>query len=350
MHIRWRTHHVDHEDGGMMANENGSYRNEAADASAASIASKKKALGSGDLGIFYSAETRADICFQPMNTIPEKPTENVTGSPAAPFVRIPGNPASGLIVLCDHASNRVPKYLGKLGLPPGEFSRHIAYDPGSAWVSRALAAKLAAPAVLSNFSRLVIDPNRGEDDPTLVMRLSDGAVVPGNIHVDAIERRQRVERYYAPYHGAVAAAIDESMEAGTVPALISIHSFTPVWRGRVRPWHAGVLWDSDPRLPEPLIAGLEADSALVVGDNEPYSGALTNDTLYRHGTRRGLAHALIEIRQDLIADEIGAIEWADRLSEIIGSLNGRQEIHEIRHFGSRTGPVDPIAAQSQSNR
>jgi predicted N-formylglutamate amidohydrolase len=285
-----------------------------------------------------------------MSTISHEPNENGTGSPAPPFYRVSGDPSCGLIVLCDHASNTVAAEFDKLGLPPSEFNRHIAYDPGAARVTEALAAKLAAPAVLSNFSRLVIDPNRGEDDPTLVMRLSDGAVVPGNIHVDAIERARRIERYHAPYHGAVAAAIDESMEAGAVPALISVHSYTPVWRGRARPWHAGILWDSDPRLPEPLIAGLATDSALVIGDNEPYSGALANDTLYRHGTRRGLAHALIEIRQDLIADEVGAIEWADRLAEIIGRLNGRQEIHEIRHFGSRTGPVDPIAAQSQSNR
>ena len=172
-------------------------------------------------------------------------------------------------------------------------------------MTRALARRLGAPAVLSTFSRLLIDANRGEDDPTLIMRLSDGAIVPGNAAVDAAERARRIARFHAPYHAAIDAAIERAIAAGSPPALVSIHSFTPVWRGHARPWHAGVLWDGDPRFAVPLIEALRADPALVVGDNEPYSGALANDTMYRHGTERGLAHALVEIRQDLIADEAG---------------------------------------------
>jgi predicted N-formylglutamate amidohydrolase len=195
---------------------------------------------------------------------------------------------------------------------------------------------------MSTFSRLLIDANRGEDDPTLIMRLSDGVVVPGNADVDDTERAHRIGRFHAPYHASITTAIDESFASGAVPALVSIHSFTPVWRGRPRRWHVGMLWDKDPRLAQPLIAALALDGELVVGDNEPYSGALANDTLYRHGTKRGLAHALIEIRQDLITDEAGAVAWADRLAAILLRLNQGQEIHEIRHYGSLTGPVDPM--------
>jgi predicted N-formylglutamate amidohydrolase len=136
--------------------------------------------------------------------------------------------------------------------------------------------------------------------------------------------------------------IDRSLIAGTVPAIISIHSFTPAWRGRPRPWQVGILWDRDPRLAVPMLAMLSADPALTVGDNEPYAGALANDALYRHGTRRGLAHVLIEIRQDLIAGEAGAIEWIERLAPILDALNHADDVHQVKYHGSKTGPVCPI--------
>jgi predicted N-formylglutamate amidohydrolase len=286
----------------------------------------------------------------PMSMVADRSPELGDRGGEAPFVRIAGDPAAGLIILCDHAANRVPEDYGDLGLGPEEFRRHIAYDPGAAAVTSGLARQLGVPAVLSTFSRLLIDANRGEDDPTLIMRLSDGAVVPGNAGVDAAERERRIARFYAPYHAAITAAIDACLERGAVPALVSIHSFTPVWRGRKRSWHAGVLWDRDPRLAEPLIAALAADPNLVVGDNEPYSGALANDTLYRHGTRRGLAHALIEIRQDLIADEAGAHAWSERLAAVVADLNRRDEIHKVRHYGSLSGPVDPISWDGMPER
>ncbi len=254
----------------------------------------------------------------------------------APLALVEGDPACGLLLVCDHAANRLPPEYGGLGLPAGEFSRHIAYDPGAAAVTRALAARLGAPAVLSTFSRLLIDANRGADDPTLIMRLSDGAVVPGNVAVDATERARRIARFHAPYHAAIDAALTRAIATGRIPAIVSMHSFTPVWRGNTRPWHAGILWDRDPRLAMPLIEALRADPMLVVGDNEPYAGALFNDTMHRHGTERGLAHALIEIRQDLIADEAGAGAWAGRLAGILANLNRDPEIHTVRHYGSLT--------------
>ena len=257
----------------------------------------------------------------------------------APVDLIEGDAGGGLVIVCDHADNRLPAEYGDLGLPAAEFTRHIAYDPGAAAVARDLAERLGAPAVLSTFSRLLIDANRGEDDPTLIMRLSDGTVVPGNAAVDAAERARRIARYHAPFHHAIDAAIGKADAAGRTPALVSIHSFTPVWRGVLRPWHAGILWDADPRLAEPLVAALRADATLVVGDNEPYSGVLAEGTMHRHGTKRGLAHALIEIRQDLIGGENEVAAWAERLAAILKRLNNRPELHEIRQFGTRAGEV-----------
>ena len=255
----------------------------------------------------------------------------------APFTLVEGDAASGLLLVCDHAENRLPPEYGDLGLPAAEFQRHIAYDPGAAELTRRLAAMLEAPAVLSTFSRLLIDANRGEDDPTLIMRLSDGAIVPGNTEADDAERARRIARFHAPYHDAITAAIDRAIDAGHVPMVFSVHSFTPVWRGARRPWHAGVLWDLDPRFAVPLIEALRADPALVVGDNEPYAGALANDTMNRHATLRGLAHALIEVRQDLIADDRGVAGWCERLASILSAINAQPDVHEVRRFGSKSG-------------
>jgi predicted N-formylglutamate amidohydrolase len=260
-----------------------------------------------------------------------------------PFELVDGDPAAGVLILCDHADNRLPAEYGDLGLSAAEFRRHIAYDPGAAAVTRSLARRLGVPAVLSTFSRLLIDPNRGEDDPTLIMRLSDGAVVPGNAAVDASERARRIVRFHAPYHAAIDAAIERALAGDMAPIVVSVHSFTPVWRGALRPWHAGVLWDRDPRIALPLIAALREAGDLVVGDNEPYAGALANDCMYRHASRRGLAHGLVEIRQDLIGEAAGAEAWAERLARIVSDLNRLAGVHAIRRYGSNAGGLDDDA-------
>jgi len=252
---------------------------------------------------------------------------------------VPGDPSAGLILVVDHASNRVPPDLADLGLPKSEFGRHIAYDIGAEALARALARRLGVPAVLSRFSRLVIDPNRDDDDPTLVMRLSDGAVVPGNAAIDAAGVEARLARFWRPYDRAIRRTIDAGFAAGRAPMLLSIHSFTPVWRGWPRPWHCGVLWDADPRLAQFLLERLRADPGSTIGDNEPYDGALQGDTMYRHGTRRGLAHALLEVRQDLIADKGGVLAWSERLTPMLIEAMHRGEFAEPRLHGSRTGPV-----------
>jgi predicted N-formylglutamate amidohydrolase len=250
------------------------------------------------------------------------------------YEAIEGDLASGLLILVDHASNQIPPEYQDLGLPRVELERHIAYDIGAGPLARNLAERFAAPALLSTFSRLLIDPNRGADDPTLVMRLSDGVVVPGNATIDAAEIARRLARFYAPYHAAAAVLIDAMLATGNPPAILAIHSFTPIWKGTRRPWHAGILWDKDPRFAIPLMQGLGAEKGLRIGDNEPYSGALKNDTMYRHSTARGLAHALLEVRNDLISDPAGVLEWADRLEPVLRTVLQQRDLHVVRRHGS----------------
>lgn len=268
------------------------------------------------------------------------PAFAVAAADAAAFMRIPGSLQTGIVLLCDHAENALPDGYGTLGLAPDELARHIAYDIGARGVTERLAARLGAPAVMTRFSRLLIDCNRGEDDPTLIMRLSDGAIVPGNRTLSAEERQERIARYYRPYHTAIAEVVDLALARGVTPILLSVHSFTNVWRGASRPWHAAVLWDKDPRLARPLLATLRDDPALVVGDNEPYAGHLRGDCLWRHGTSRGIPHALLEIRQDLISSEGGQAEWAERVAQamerILAGKSADADFRAITYFGSQT--------------
>jgi predicted N-formylglutamate amidohydrolase len=152
------------------------------------------------------------------------------------------------------------------------------------------------------------------------MRLSDGAVIPGNKRLDDRERERRRRLYYDPYHCAIDGIIDQCLASGTPPMLLSIHSFTESWKEKPRPWHVGVLWDRDQRLAKPLLEGFYADGDLIVGDNEPYSGQLVGDCLWQHATCRGLINALIEIRQDLIRDAMGQEAWAQRLTRLVDRI------------------------------
>lgn len=267
-------------------------------------------------------------------------TSQVDNPTSEAYERLSGALSARVIVLCDHAANALPGSYGTLGLPEAELERHIGYDIGARGVTERLAAALGAPAVLSRYSRLLIDCNRGADDPTLIMRVSDGAIVPGNRTLTAEERALRIERFYRPYHTAVDALIDEALANDIVPVLVSMHSFTPVWRGNARPWHAAILWDKDPRIALPLLAALRADPALVVGDNEPYHGALRGDCMWQHGTSRGLPHVLVEIRQDLISSPEGQAAWAERLAlalrSILANPAAEPDLKAIRLFGSHT--------------
>ena len=277
-----------------------------------------------------------------LHTMPN--TGTAVSLPAeVPYTILPGSLGRGILLLCDHADNAFPPGYGTLGLPAAQLQRHIAYDPGAAGITQHMSRILGAPAVLTRYSRLLIDPNRGEDDPTLIMRLSDGAIVPGNALLTPEERKKRIAAYYRPYHDAIDELLDAMVATGRPPVIFSIHSFTENWRGWMRPWHAGVLWDRDPRLALPLIDALKEDRELVVGDNEPYAGALRGDCIHQHATVRGLANALIEVRQDLIRDAAGQEEWGAKLAKILADIldkpNADATFHTIRHFGSRTDPA-----------
>jgi predicted N-formylglutamate amidohydrolase len=264
-------------------------------------------------------------------------------SPFQAFELLPGSQGQRLILFCDHARNKLPPSYGDLGLSRESLQRHIAYDIGAEAVTRRLAALTGAGAALAGFSRLLIDPNRGEDDPTLVMRISDGAIVPGNARIDATEISRRVETYWRPYRRACASLIDRARAGGLIPALVGVHSFTPCMRGVVRPWHVGVLWDRDDRLAAPLIEALRAENLgakkLVVGDNEPYDGALVGDSMYELSTQRGLPGVLIEIRQDLLATQEKCDAWAELLARVLPPILLREDMRREEFFGSRADVV-----------
>ncbi|MGB4827066.1 MAG: N-formylglutamate amidohydrolase [Paracoccaceae bacterium] len=224
------------------------------------------------------------------------------------------------LVTCDHASNHVPPWVagGDLGLPPADMARHIAWDVGAAGLTRALAQRLDSPALLSDFSRLVIDPNRGEDDPTLVMRLYDGTIIPANRALIQAEIDERLTRLYRPYHAAYACLAARRPDT----VILAIHSFTPGLKNRPpRPWHVGVLHSHrDSRLSLPLIARLQAEPDLCIGDNEPYSGHLPGDAIDRHALATGRHNTLIELRHDLITTADRQDHWADRLAPILAEV------------------------------
>lgn len=264
--------------------------------------------------------------------------ENSRSSTFKPFEYVAGDRTHGLLLVCDHARRDIPAIYESLGLPEVQLERHIAYDIGVRAVTWGLARALNVPAVLSTFSRLLIDPNRGADDPTLVMRLSDGALIPGNARIDSEEIEKRRQTYYEPYHRRVNAELQaiEGLREGRAATIFSIHSFTPIWRGIRRPWQAAVLWDSDPRFAKPLIDALCRDTSLTVGDNEPYDGALLNDCMFRHGTSKGRAHALLELRQDLISHQRGIDEWVARLAPILENGIKNPSLDEHLYYPSRT--------------
>jgi predicted N-formylglutamate amidohydrolase len=262
-------------------------------------------------------------------------TPGIAGEEESSYCVLPGRTDRGLILLCDHAGNALPPGYGTLGLPPEQLKRHIAYDIGAAAIVRSLAAALGVPAVLTRYSRLLIDPNRGRDDPTLIMRLSDGAVVPGNRKLDAAERAKRLTQYYEPYHRAVDAAVDRFLQCGVDPLLLSIHSFTESWKELARPWHVGVLWGDDARLARPLLEAFYAEGDLIVGENEPYAGQLEGDCLWQHGARRGLANAIVEIRQDLIRDATGQAAWSERMYRVVERI-----LRDAPHVAPRADRVE----------
>jgi predicted N-formylglutamate amidohydrolase len=236
-----------------------------------------------------------------------------------------------VILTCDHASDRIPRRLGTLGVSAADRKRHVAWDIGAEAVARRLSEFLDAPLILCGYSRLVVDCNRPLDQAEAFVTQSEDVRVPGNEALDEAERTGRAEAFYWPYHDAVNRVVDARTGGERPPVLVAVHSFTPVYHGLERPWHIGVLSRLDRRLAELMLGRLGADDDLCVGDNDPYRVELTEDyTIPVHGEIRGLPHALLEIRQDLIAEERGAQGWAERLAVAVGDLLGDSELDHTR--------------------
>jgi len=241
------------------------------------------------------------------------PVESVRAHGASPFV-----------LVCEHAGNRAPQRLDRLGLPDREWRRHIAWDIGAADVARRMSAQLDAPLVLQTYSRLVIDCNRPPCGPLAIPAVSDHTTVPGNRDLAPAEAALRRSEIFEPFHGAVAATLDARAAAGRESVLVTVHSFTPVYDGATRPWHVSVQYNRDPQLSRILMALLARDAELCVGDNTPYPvDDETHYTIPVHGEARGIPHAMIEIRQDLVSAADGQAAWADRLSAVLRQAHER---------------------------
>jgi predicted N-formylglutamate amidohydrolase len=248
----------------------------------------------------------------------------------APVAVVNGEGRGRAVLVCDHASAVIPRRLGDLGLPAGERYRHIAWDIGAEDVARRLSAALDAPLAVAGYSRLVIDLNRPLHVDDLCAERSEDTVVPGNVGLPETEKAERIATFYWPYHDTVHAMVDARAREGAVPVLISVHSFTPVYRGASRPWHVGVNYRLDPRLARLVLGALRAEKGLTVGENEPYDVTLEGDyTAPVHAERRGLPHVLFEIRQDLIAREEGAVEWAERLAAALAPALDHPEVMDL---------------------
>ena len=229
-----------------------------------------------------------------------------------------------LVLICDHASNRVPAGYGDLGLRPAELERHIAWDIGAAAISEILARRFNAPAVLSTVTRLLIDCNRQFEDPGLSPAISDGTEIPANRGLSHGEREKRWRTFHQPYHAVIARSIDRKLASGPPPVVLSIHSMTATMRGIGRPWQIAVCWDTDQRLSTPMLDALRACAGIVVGDNEPYNLDPNEDySVPVHAVRRGLKHLQIEFRQDEVADPTGQQRWAKLFGDCLEQVLSR---------------------------
>lgn len=240
-----------------------------------------------------------------------------TNEPAALTIERPRG-SSDFLLACDHASRRIPQSLGSLGLDEAQLASHVAWDIGAASVARKLSGLLDATVILQNYSRLVIDCNRPPGSTSSIPTRSEYCDVAANVGLDSTAAAARVAEIFAPYHGGLSATLDRRRLAGRRTLLVAVHSFTPVYMGKPRPWSTGLMYRHDGRLGRVLLELLRQEPNLEVGDNEPY--AITDNTDYTipvHGESRGIAHVGIEIRQDLIADEAGQQEWAELLARLL---------------------------------
>ena len=250
-----------------------------------------------------------------MNSVPKK---LLAADEPAPVSVHNADGKSPLLLVADHAGNLIPRALGRLGVGEAELLRHIAWDIGIAGLGRALAEALDATFIQQNYSRLVIDCNRPLEADSSIPEISEQTPVPGNAGTDAVGKAARAREIFWPYHQRIESELEHRRQTGRATALIALHSFTPVYKGAQRPWHAGVLYNRDGRLAHRLMALLNAEQGLFVGDNAPYFVSDASDyTIPVHAERRGLHHVAVEIRQDLISAADGQRAWAERLARLL---------------------------------
>jgi len=251
------------------------------------------------------------------------------GDPAPYSIYNPDGSAPVLLV-CDHASREFPTTMHQLGLANWVLDKHVACDIGAGEVTKHLADRLDAPAVIAGYSRLIVDLNRQLHHDSAFIKVSDGIAIPGNLDIGEIERQQRIDSFFNPYHDAIADQLDKFSARGVVPAFLSIHTCTPVFNNVVRHCQIGVMWDSDPRIPVPLMAKLNEVPDLQVGDNEPYSGRHPDDyTIDFHAEGVGVPNVGIEVRQDLVNTPQGAQKWAGILGDAFETVLEDPSIYTI---------------------
>jgi predicted N-formylglutamate amidohydrolase len=266
-----------------------------------------------------------------MKPLPNDKSALLSDADPAPFEVINRGAGAHLLLVCDHASRAVPQALNNLGLSDDTFDHHVAYDIGAAGVTKGLSERLDAQAVLAGYSRLVIDVNRPPGHPDSIMPENDHIEIPANKNMSDDDRRQRVREVFEPYHDAVNRALARLWDRGPAPAIFSIHSFSPRFGDKPRPWDIGVLWNRDPRIAIPLMEHLEKFD-LRVGDNEPYSGHDLAYTIDMHGSAAGIANCAIEINQDQLTDQSGILKWIDILSECVLPILDIPGLHRIERF------------------
>jgi predicted N-formylglutamate amidohydrolase len=249
-----------------------------------------------------------------------------------PYEIINPDGTAPIVLVCDHASRALPAAVGRLGLPAEALERHIAYDIGAGDLTRMLAGRLDAPAVLAGYSRLLIDVNRQSGDPQSILSESDGTPIPGNARLSEAGQEARMRLFHRPYHEAVDTVFAHLRRRGPEPLLFSVHTFTPSFGGRDRLWDIGVLWNRDPRMAVPLLDLLRKHDNLRVGDNEPYSGKEIAYTLNLHAASAGLPNAAVEIRQDHCETEGELRRWTQILGECLERILRMDHLHTVEMF------------------
>jgi predicted N-formylglutamate amidohydrolase len=248
-----------------------------------------------------------------------KSTESLLGADEPPaYLELRAQGRSNFVIAVDHASSRIPKRLGNLGMAAAELKRHIAWDIGALGVARRVAEALDAPLIAQNYSRLVIDCNRDPTVETSLPIVSESTEIPGKMNLSAAEILARRVEIFDPYHRRIRELLDARLAVHQPTILVAQHSMTNIYKGVRRDMHAAILYNRDRRFAGLMLDMLRRDGGLIIGDNEPYFVSDDTDyTIPRHGEARGLAHVEIEIRQDLIGDDAGQIDWAARIADAL---------------------------------